>query len=55
MVAIACRLNQKTGLSAGLAQRLYARPWLAVPPIGLGELSKQDSKLEIPAVADAAK
>ena len=27
-------------LSAGLAQRLYALPWLAVPPIGLGELSK---------------
>jgi arsenite-transporting ATPase len=27
-------------LQAGLAQRLYALPWLAVPPIGLGELSK---------------
>ena len=27
-------------LSAGLAQRLYALPWLAVPPIGFGELSK---------------
>jgi len=27
-------------LSAGLAQRLYALPWLAVPPIGLAELSK---------------
>lgn len=27
-------------MSAGLAQRLYALPWLAVPPIGLGELSK---------------
>ncbi len=27
-------------LSADLAQRLYALPWLAVPPIGLGELSK---------------
>jgi arsenite-transporting ATPase len=28
-------------LSAGLAKRLYALPWLAVPPIGLAELSKQ--------------
>lgn len=27
-------------LSAGLAQRLYALPWLAVPPVGLSELSK---------------
>jgi len=27
-------------MSAGLAQRLYALPWLSVPPIGLGELSK---------------
>jgi arsenite/tail-anchored protein-transporting ATPase len=27
-------------MTAGLAQRLYALPWLAVPPIGLGELSK---------------
>jgi arsenite/tail-anchored protein-transporting ATPase len=27
-------------LSAGLAQRLYALPWLAVPPVGLGELAK---------------
>jgi arsenite-transporting ATPase len=27
-------------MSAGLAQRLYALPWLAVPPVGLGELSK---------------
>ena len=27
-------------MSAGLARRLYAVPWLAVPPIGLGELSK---------------
>jgi arsenite-transporting ATPase len=27
-------------MSAGLAQRLYALPWLPVPPIGLGELSK---------------
>jgi arsenite-transporting ATPase len=26
-------------MSAGLAQRLFALPWLAVPPIGLGELS----------------
>jgi arsenite-transporting ATPase len=27
-------------ISAGLAQRLFALPWLAAPPIGLGELSK---------------
>ena len=27
-------------MSAGLARRLYALPWLTVPPIGLGELSK---------------
>jgi arsenite/tail-anchored protein-transporting ATPase len=27
-------------MSAGLAKRLYALPWLAVPPIGLVELSK---------------
>jgi arsenite-transporting ATPase len=27
-------------MSSGLAQRLYALPWLAVPPIGRGELSK---------------
>ena len=27
-------------MSAGLAQRLFALPWLSVPPIGLGELSK---------------
>ena len=27
-------------MSAGLAQRRYALPWLPVPPIGLGELSK---------------
>jgi arsenite/tail-anchored protein-transporting ATPase len=27
-------------MSAGLAERLYALPWLVVPPIGLGELSK---------------
>lgn len=27
-------------LSAGLAKRLFALPWLAVPPIGVGELSK---------------
>jgi arsenite-transporting ATPase len=24
----------------GLASRLFALPWLTVPPIGLGELSK---------------
>ena len=27
-------------MSSGLAQRLYALPWLPVPPIGIGELSK---------------
>ncbi len=27
-------------MSTGLAQRLHALPWLAVPPIGLGELSR---------------
>ncbi len=42
-------------MSAGLAQRLYALPWLAVPPIGLGELSKLVSQPEIHAVADAAE
>ncbi len=32
--------RQIARLSTGLAQRLYALPWLPVPPIGLGELSK---------------
>jgi arsenite/tail-anchored protein-transporting ATPase len=32
--------QQIARLSAGLARRLYALPWLAVPPIGLGELAK---------------
>lgn len=32
--------TQIARMSAGLAQRLYALPWLSVPPIGLGELSK---------------
>jgi arsenite-transporting ATPase len=27
-------------MTAGLARRLYAVPWLAVPPVGLAELSK---------------
>ena len=27
-------------LSAGLARRLFALPWLAVPPVGLGPLSQ---------------
>jgi arsenite-transporting ATPase len=27
-------------MAAGLTQRLYALPWLAVPPVGLSELSK---------------
>jgi len=26
-------------MSAGLARRLYALPWLATPPIGLNELA----------------
>ncbi len=30
-------------LSAGLAKRLFTLPWLAVPPIGAGELSKLTS------------
>lgn len=33
-----CRQIER--MSAGLAQRLYALPWLAMPPVGLGELSK---------------
>lgn len=37
-------------MSAGLAQRLYALPWLAVPPVGLGELSKL---VQAPATAAA--
>jgi arsenite-transporting ATPase len=32
--------KQIARMSGGLAQRLYALPWLSVPPIGLGELSK---------------
>ena len=32
--------KQIARMSAGLARRLYALPWLAVPPIGLCELSK---------------
>ncbi len=32
--------QQIARLSAGLAQRLYALPWLPVPPIGLGALSR---------------
>ncbi|WP_425259548.1 arsenical pump-driving ATPase [Rubrivivax sp. RP6-9] len=31
--------RQVERLSAGLARRLYALPWLAVPPVGLGALS----------------
>ncbi|RZL35318.1 MAG: arsenical pump-driving ATPase [Rubrivivax sp.] len=27
-------------MSAGLARRLFALPWLAVPPVGVGELSR---------------
>ena len=37
-------------MSAGLAHRLYALPWLSVPPIGLGELSKL---VKEPAPSDA--
>ena len=40
-------------LSAGLARRLYALPWLAVPPIGLGELSRL-VRAPVPASALAA-
>ncbi|CAD5372753.1 Arsenical pump-driving ATPase [Rubrivivax sp. A210] len=32
--------RQIARMSAGLAPRLYALPWLSVPPIGLGELSR---------------
>jgi arsenite/tail-anchored protein-transporting ATPase len=32
--------RQIARMSAGLAERLYALPWLSVPPVGLGELSK---------------
>ena len=32
--------QQITRLSAGLARRLYALPWLTLPPIGLAELSR---------------
>lgn len=38
-------------LSAGLAQRLFTLPWLAVPPIGFVELSKLVSE-NVPAAAD---
>jgi arsenite/tail-anchored protein-transporting ATPase len=40
-------------MSAGLAHRLYALPWLSVPPIGLGELSKLVRVAETAAVAAA--
>jgi arsenite-transporting ATPase len=40
-------------MSAGLAQRLYALPWLSVPPIGLGELSKLVHAPETAAAAAA--
>jgi arsenite/tail-anchored protein-transporting ATPase len=40
-------------MSAGLAHRLYALPWLSVPPIGLGELSKLVRVPETAAVAAA--
>jgi len=32
--------RQVERLSAGLAERLFALPWLTVPPVGLGALSK---------------
>lgn len=32
--------RQIARMTAGLAKRLYVLPWLPVPPIGLGELSK---------------
>jgi arsenite-transporting ATPase len=41
---LAARLSgerkQVERMSAGMAKRLFALPWLTVPPIGLGELSK---------------
>ena len=42
--------RQVERLSAGLAGRLFALPWLPVPPIGLGELSKLVSS-PLPAAA----
>src|SRR6185295_14312716 len=32
--------KQMERMSAGLAMRIFALPWLTVPPIGLAELSK---------------
>lgn len=43
--------RQVERLSAGLARRLYALPWLTVPPIGIGELSRL---VGTPAVASAS-
>ena len=39
-------------LSAGLAKRLFALPWLAVPPIGVGELSKLVRPAKVAAARD---
>ena len=43
--------KQLERLSAGLARRLYALPWLPVPPVGLDSLSRL---VDAPAPADAA-
>ncbi len=43
--------RQVERLSAGLARRLYALPWLTVPPIGIGELARL---VGTPAAASAA-
>ena len=45
--------QQITRMSAGLAQRLYALPWLPTPPIGLGALSNL-VRAPAPAAAVAA-
>ena len=39
-------------MSAGLAKRLFALPWLAVPPIGVGELSKLVRPAKVAAARD---
>ena len=38
-------------MAAGLARRMFALPWLTVPPIGLAELSKLVGKQAAPATA----
>jgi arsenite-transporting ATPase len=40
LARLAGEREQIERMFGGLARRLYALPWLAVPPVGLGELSK---------------